>query len=73
MASRVPKPSSETIDNSGMAGKPPTGELPSISMRLSGLGFAGEYACTIRCANGFAIGNGRRIGSGVVGVWDSCD
>ena len=38
----------------------------SIRMRLSGLGFAGEYACTIRCAKGFATGNGLVAGVEVV-------
>lgn len=31
-------------------------------IRLRGLGLAGEYACTMRCAKGFAMGNGRRTG-----------
>lgn len=31
-----------------------------MRIRLSGLGLTGEYACTIRGANGFASGNGRR-------------
>ncbi len=32
-----------------------------IKIRLNGLGFTGEYACTMRCAKGFAIGNGRGV------------
>ena len=31
-------------------------------MRLSGLGFTGEYAWIMRCAKGFAIGKGRDPG-----------
>ena len=33
-----------------------------MRIRLRGLGFTGEYACTIRAAKGFAIGNGRTPG-----------
>lgn len=41
------------------------GESPSNKMRLSGLGLAGEYACIMRIANGFATGNGRLAAGGV--------
>jgi len=44
------------------------GDLANIRIRLSGLGFAGEYACIIRRANGFATGNWGRSGDGVDGV-----
>lgn len=37
-------------------------------MRLKGLGLAGEYACTMRMAKGFATGNGRFAAGGVVGA-----
>jgi len=39
----------------------------SISIRLRGLGLAGEYAWVIRCAKGFATGKGCR-GRGVGGM-----
>lgn len=44
------------------------GESPNISIRLRGLGRAGEYACIILWANGFATGKGCRIGTGVAGL-----
>jgi len=44
-----------------------SGEFASIRIRLRGLGFTGEYACIMRVANGFAIGNGRRE-EGVLGA-----
>jgi hypothetical protein len=43
------------------------GESANISIRLRGLGRAGEYACTILWAKGFATGKGRRSGAGVLG------
>ena len=56
--------------NSGLSG-----ELASIRMRLSGLGFTGEYACVMRDARGFAIGKGRLPTGGVCGRANSafCD
>lgn len=39
-------------------------------MRLSGLGLAGEYACIIRSANGFATGNERFAAGGVTRLFD---
>lgn len=44
------------------------GESDNFSIRLRGLGRAGEYACTILWAKGFATGKGRRIGAGVTGL-----
>ena len=42
-------------------------------MRLSGLGFAGEYACIMRCANGFATGNGRFAAGGVTRLFEPAE
>src|SRR5712672_2072826 len=41
-----------------------SGESASMSILLSGLGLAGEYACDMLRARGFAIGNGFGVGGG---------
>lgn len=70
LSSELPSDDMEVADcemstcNSALGGV--TGESASISIRLRGLGLAGEYAWNIRCAKGLATGNGRR---GATGVW----
>lgn len=61
----------EVGDSSISEVSPPAGvngESANIRMRLRGLGLAGEYACTMRIAKGFATGKGRLAEGGVEGT-----